>query len=129
MSKTYTFICHTICCLFITAVCFAQKDKVVSYDDKMLYGGCWFVPHNTGINIRFTEHSNFKLQDTDPEQGGEVTYTGKFLLDGNNLWLIYNDKPKQKLGFYKGAGADEAFYIKGYPLKTSESYLVHGKCE
>ena len=128
MSKLYT----AVCLLLLTSLtAFAQKnkDKPVSYDDKLLFGGCWFVPHNSGVNIRFTENSNFAFQDRDKEKGDEVAYTGKYLLDGNNLWLIFNDKPKKKFYFYKGEGSDDNYYIKGYPLKTTEYYFVHGKCE
>jgi len=130
MPRPFTYFATVLLSLSAT-VSFAQKEKAapVSYDDKLLYGGCWFVPHNAVVNIRFTENSNFQLQEYDNNKGGEVTYAGKYLLDGNNLWLLYNDKPKQKFYFYKGEGADDGYYIKGYPLKTTEYYFVHGKCE
>lgn len=117
--------------LFAAIIAFAQKGKEspVSYDDKLLYGGCWFVPHNAGVNIHFSEFGNFQFADYDNANGGEVIFQGKYLLDGHNLWLIYNDRPKQKFYFYKGEGADTSYYIKGYPLKTSAYYFVHGNCE
>ena len=117
--------------MLITGVSFAQKAKetTTNYDDKLLYGGCWFVPHNAGVNLRFTEFSNFQFSDYDNTKGGEIVLTGKYLLDGHNLWLIYNDRPKEKFYFYKGEGADDNYYINGYPLKTSTYYFVHGSCE
>ena len=117
--------------VFVTGVSFAQKAKetTANYEDKLLYGGCWFVPHNAGVNLRFTEFSNFQFSDYDNTKGGEIVLTGKYLLDGHNLWLIYNDRPKEKFYFYKGDGVDDNYYIKGYPLKTSTYYFVHGSCD
>lgn len=111
---------------------FAQKAAtipVTSFDDKLLYGGCWFVPHNAGVNIHFTEHSDFIFNDYDQEAGREISLTGKFLLDGHNLWLIFNDRPKQKFYFAKEETPGGNYYFRGYPLKTSTYYFVHGNCE
>jgi len=130
MIKHYIRISTTLLFLFITSISHAQKaqDKAVEYDDRLLFGGCWFVPHNAGVNLRFSENSNFKFEDFDKDKG-EVTFTGKYLLDGHNLWLLFNDKPKQKFYFYKGDGADDNYYLKGYPLKTTTYYFVHGECD
>ncbi len=130
MFKLYRFVFTAIVLIFTCQVSFAQKenDKPASYDDKILYGGCWFVPHNSEINIRFSEYSNFRFHDIDSTER-EVIITGKYLLDGHNLWLIYDDRPKQKFYFYKTDGPDGHFVIRGYPLETSEYHFVHGDCE
>jgi hypothetical protein len=130
MFKLYRFVFTAVVLIFTCEVSFAQKenDKPASYNDKVLYGGCWFVPHNSGINIRFSEYSNFRFQDIDSTER-EVVVTGKYLLDGHNLWLIYDDRPKQKFYFYKTEGPEEHFVIRGYPLETSEYHFVHGDCE
>ncbi len=130
MFKLYTFVFTAIVFTFSCNICFAQKDKdkPISYEDKVLYGGCWFVPHNSEINIKFSEYSNFRFHDIDSNEK-EVIITGKYLLDGHNLWLIYDDRPKQKFYFYKTEGADEHFVIRSYPLETSEYHFVHGDCE
>lgn len=116
--------------LFFTSAAFAQKTKVtaVSYSDSMLYGGCWFVPHNSAVNIRFLEFGNFQFADYDDAKG-ELHLSGKYLLDEHNLWLIYNDRPKEKFYFTKGEGTDNNYYIKGYPLKSSRYTFVHGSCD
>jgi hypothetical protein len=131
MLKMYARLASSLLLLAISSVSFAQKEKekAVTYDDKQLYGGCWFVPHNAGVNIRFSEFNNFIFADYDNSKGGEIILKGKYLLDGHNMWLIYDDRAKEKFYFYKGEGADDAYYIKGYPLKTSEYYFVHGKCD
>jgi hypothetical protein len=81
------------------------------------------------VKIQFTEHSNFVFNDYDAEAGREITLTGKYLLDAHNLWFIFNDRPKQKFYFYKGDAPDGNYYFKGYPLKTSAYYFVHGNCD
>jgi hypothetical protein len=118
--------------LFVTGMhSFAQKTviPVTAFDDSLLYGGCWFIPHNAGINIRFTGYANFVFNDYDQENGRELTLTGKYLLDGHNLWLIFNDRPKQKFYFAKEEKPGGHYYFRGYPLKTSTYYFVHGNCE
>ena len=131
MLKISASIAFSILLSFVSLTSFAQKekDKTANYDEKVLFGGCWFVPHNSEVNIRFSDFNSFQFKDYDKEKGGEVTYSGKYLLDGSNLWLIFNDQPKRKFYFYKGEGGDDNYYIKGYPLKTTEYYFVHGKCE
>ncbi len=118
----------TLVWLLCANVCFAQKEKPVSHEDKILFGGCWFVPHNSDVNIRFSEYSNFVLHNLD-SNGNEQTVQGKYLLDGNNLWLIYNDRPKEKFSFYKTEGADPHFVIRGWPPETNPLHFVHGSCE
>ena len=116
---------------FITIIhCCAQKspEKPMVYDDKLLFGGCWFIPHNSEVNIKFSENSNFTMHDVDAN-GKELVLTGKYLLDGHNLWLIYNERPKQKLHFYKTEGADAHFTFVAYPVETSKYRFVHGSCE
>lgn len=128
----YKYLLFIFVLFLSTNICFAQKDrdkeKTFSHDDKVLYGGCWFVPHNSQINIRFSEFSNFQFHNIDSSEK-EVVVTGKYLLDGHNLWLIYNDRPKQKFYFYKTEGADEHFVIRSYPVDNSEYHFVHGDCE
>jgi hypothetical protein len=114
--------------LLISHICFAQKEKAVSYNDKVLFGGCWFVPHNSDVNIKFSEYSNFTFHDLD-SSGKEEIIQGKYLLDGGNLWLIYNDRPKQKFSFYKTEGADPHFVIHATSLESSDLHFVHGSCE
>lgn len=116
-----TVVCHN---------CQAQKQKdiAISYDEKILFGGCWFIPHNSEVNIRFSENSNFILHDID-STGKEVVQTGKYLLDGHNLWLIYNERPKQKFNFYKTEGADAHYLFVAYPTETSKYRFVHGNCD
>ena len=119
------------CALFFALNnCYAQKttDKPVVYDDKVLFGGCWFVPHNSEINIRFSENSNFLLHDLDAT-GKEKVMTGKYLLDGHNLWLIYNERPKQKFNFYKTEGTDAHFIFVAYGIEASKYRFVHGSCD
>ena len=118
----------TLVSLLFVNVCFAQKEKAGSYDDKVLFGGCWFVPHNSDVNIKFSEYSNFLLHDLD-SNGKEQTIQGKYLLDGGNLWLIYNDRPKQKFSFYKTDGTDPHFVIRSSAPETSALHFVHGSCE
>ena len=110
--------------------CLAQKQKdiSVSYDEKVLFGGCWFIPHNSEVNIRFSENSNFTLHDID-SAGKDVIQTGKYLLDGHNLWLIYNEHPKQKFNFYRTEGADAHYMFVAYPTETSRYRFVHGNCD
>lgn len=108
----------------------AQKQKKNDTpNDKELYGGCWFVPHNATTNIRFSGFSDFVFSDYDSKAGRDITLTGKFLLDGHNLWLIYNDRAKQRFYIYKGKDGDTNYYIKGYPPDKSSYYFVHGECE
>lgn len=115
--------------LLLTAhICFAQKEKTISYEDKVLYGGCWFVPHNSEVNIKFSEYSNFVFHRLDSNGKEEVVH-GKFLLDGQNLWLIYNDRPKQKFYIYKTESTDPHFVIRPTPVETSAYRFVHGNCE
>ncbi len=131
MHNRYKYLFLSVAFIFTNGICFAQKEgkeKSFSYDDKVLYGGCWFVPHNSLVNIRFSEYSNFQFHDIDSSER-EVVITGKYLLDGHNIWLIYNDRPKQKFYFYKTEGAEEHFVIRAYPLETSEYHFVHGDCE
>jgi len=124
------FLLTGFSCFFCVINCFAQKtsDKPAAYDDKILYGGCWFVPHNSEINIRFSENSNFILHDLD-SAGKESVQTGKYLLDGHNLWLIYNERPKQKFNFYKTEGKDAHFVFVAYPAETGRYKFVHGRCD
>ncbi|MES2701250.1 MAG: hypothetical protein V4649_01370 [Bacteroidota bacterium] len=131
MLTTTRYILLVALFLFAGVRSIAQKAAAApaSYDDSILYGGCWFVPHNAGINIKFSAHYNFEFNDYDTEAGREITLTGKYLLDGHSLWLIYNDRPKQKFYFYKGDPPDNNYYFKAYPLKTSPYYFVHGNCE
>ena len=132
MHKLYSGLLTIVILVFSHSTGFAQKDKdngkLLSWDDKVLYGGCWFVPHNSQVNIQFTEYANFLMHDVDANNK-EVTITGKYVLDGHNLWLVYNDRPKQKFYFYKTEGTDEHFVIRGYPVETSEYHFVHGNCE
>ena len=118
----------TLVLLLCANICFAQKEKSASYDDKVLFGGCWFVPHNSDINIKFSEYSNFQLHDLD-SNGKEELIQGKYLLDGGNLWLIYNDRPKQKFSFYKTEGSDPHFVIRATQPETNALHFVHGSCE
>ena len=123
LSVIFAFIlaCHN---------CQAQKEKAqpTFYDEKILFGGCWFIPHNSEVNIRFSENSNFTLHDID-SAGKEVVQTGKYLLDGHNLWLIYNERPKQKYNFYRTEGADAHYMFVAYPTETSKYRFVHGSCD
>ncbi len=132
MFKLHSIVFTAIVLLFSHNISFAQKDKdrdkPFANDDKVLFGGCWFVPHNSQVNLKFSDYSNFEFHDID-SNAREVVITGKYLLDGHNLWLIYNNRPKQKFYFYKTDGADEHFVIRGYPLETSEYHFVHGNCE
>ena len=128
MRGQYKYV--TLVLLLVANTCFAQKEKEkpVSYEDKVLYGGCWFVPHNSDVNIRFSEYSNFTFHSLD-SNGKEEVVQGKYLLDGHNLWLIYNDRPRQKFYFYKTESTDPHFVIRAYPIETSEYHFVHGNCE
>lgn len=125
----YKYLLAGLCCFLFNANCFAQKtaEKPATYDDKVLFGGCWFIPHNSEINIRFSENSNFTMHDIDAD-GKELIMNGKYLLDGHNLWLIYNERPKQKFHFYKTEGADAHFIFVAYP-ETSKYKFVHGSCD
>ena len=131
MLKPYKYLPLILVLFFSCNICFAQKNKATdkpTWDDKVLFGGCWFVPHNSQVNIRFSDYSNFQFHDIDSSER-EIVINGKYLLDGHNLWLIYNDRPKQKFYFYKTEGADEHFVIRAYPIETSEYRFVHGDCE
>ena len=130
MFKLYKFVFTAIVLISISNLCFAQKEinKPETYNDKILFGGCWFTPHNSEINITFSDYSNFRFHNIDSNEH-EVIITGKFLLDGHNLWLIYNDRPKQKFDFYKTEGPDAHYVIRSYPLEKSEYLFVHGDCE
>ena len=114
--------------LLTSNICFAQKEKSVSYNDKVLFGGCWFVPHNSDVNLKFSEYSNFIFHDLD-SSGKEEVIQGKYLLDGGNLWLIYNDRPKQKFSFYKTEGTDPHFVIRAISPESADLHFVHGSCE
>jgi len=118
----------TLVLVLCVNVCIAQRERSVTYDDKVLFGGCWFVPHNSEINIKFSEYSNFTLHALD-SNGKEKVIQGKYLLDGGNLWLIYNDRPKQKFSFYRTDGNDPHFVIRGYESEASPYHFVHGSCE
>lgn len=126
----HRFLLTGFTCFICIINCFAQKanEKPVAYDDKVLFGGCWFVPHNSETNIRFSENSNFTLHDLD-STGKEMVLTGKYLLDGHNLWLIYNERPRQKFNFYKTEGTDPHFIFVAYPTEISKYRFVHGSCD
>ncbi len=130
MHQLYRSVFLGFAFLIIHTYCFAQKspEKPVAYDDKVLFGGCWFVPHNSEINIRFSENSNFVLHELD-SAGKEVALTGKYLLDGHNLWLIYNERPKQKFNFFKTEGPDAHFVFVSSPPDAGKYKFVHGNCD
>jgi len=130
MFKLYRFVITAVVLISSSNVGFSQKanDKTETYSDKILFGGCWFTPHNSEINISFSEYSNFCIHNIDSEEH-EIVLTGKFLLDGHNLWLIYNDRPKQKFYIYKTEGPDMHYVIRSYPMDKGEYLFVHGDCE
>ncbi len=99
------------------------------FNQNLLLGGCWFIPHSADINIRFYRDFTFKFNDYDIKRNTEVLLTGTYSLDGNDLWLNYSDESKQKFYFYKAGSPDANYYIKGLPLKTNTYYFVHGECE
>ena len=130
MFKLYRFVFTAIVLIFSSFTCLSQKDKdkTVTYTDKVLFGGCWFVPHNSEIYLTFSEYSNFRFHDIDSNEH-EVFITGKYLLDGHNLWLIYDDRPKQKFDFYKTEEPDAHYEIRSYPIEKGGYLFVHGDCE
>ena len=88
--------------------------------------GCWVVPKSEHVSIQFLRDGSFHFMDFSTE--GQEYITGSVEISGHDLYLLYDDRPKQKFYFYAGSGADSKnFYIKGYPLKTTKYYFVKSK--
>ena len=85
--------------------------------------GNWFIPHAGMINIKFSRDGSFEFNDYNSNLGKEELLTGTFQLENGTLTLFYNDRPKQKFKFYKGAEGDSRFYIKG----SNGYYFVKGE--
>lgn len=104
------------------------QDKDINFSQDLLLNGCWFIPHNADVNIRFKKDFTFEFTDFDNKTMKEVLLSGTYSLEGHDLLLKYKDRPEQKFYFYKGESTDDNYYIKGYPLKTTSYYFVHGEC-
>ena len=123
---------NSILILILAFVCLsvkAQNGESEKHGQELLLGGCWFIPHDAMTNIRFYKDFTFKFNDFDTNKKEKVVLTGTYKLDGNNLLLNCNDGQIIKFDFFKGEIPDNNYYIKGYPLKTSNYYFVHGECE
>lgn len=83
--------------------------------------GYWFTPHGATINIRFFENGNFEFNDYNSYLDKEVLLRGEYTLENGSITLFYNDRPKQKLKFYKGSNGDMNYYIK-----KNNYYFVKG---
>jgi hypothetical protein len=99
--------------------------KIQDTDSTLdLLTGKWFMPHNAGINITFTNDSTFVFNDFNTKLLKEEVLTGKFQLKTDRLILIYNDRPQQIFNFKKGEGIDNNYYItkgkKYYFVKSSD---------
>lgn len=98
-------------------------------NEKELLGGCWFVPHFALHHIVFKENNSFVFNDYD-DKGKEHVLTGKYLLTGTTLYLIYDDRPKQKVQFYKRKVENSyVIVIKASKKGYADVVFLHGECE
>ena len=85
--------------------------------------GNWFIPHAGMMNIKFARDGRFEFNDYNSNLEKDELLSGTFQLENGVLTLFYDDRPKQKFKFYKGADGDSNFYIKG----SNGYYFVKGE--
>jgi hypothetical protein len=73
--------------------------------------GNWFVPHAAMVNIKFTRDKRFVFNDFNSDLMKEEILSGHYELNGKTLTLFYDDRPKQRFAFKKGAKGDDNYYI------------------
>jgi hypothetical protein len=102
-----------------------QTDTIsdtILYNQKMLLGGCWFVPHDAMRNIKFYENYTFKMHLTNME-----LVTGSYKILGHDIKLTFNNNPVATYLFidnktYSGSPNDA---LKSYPIDKAEYWFVH----
>jgi hypothetical protein len=87
--------------------------------------GCWFEPHNGGVDIKLMDNGQFEFNDYNDGIGKHESLKGKFSLQHEVLILFYDDRPKQKFSFTMGGGSDDNYYIKN----AAGYYFVKGTCD
>ena len=96
---------------------------------KDLIGGCWFVPHSAGINIRFYEDGRFDMNDFNVKKNQMEELHGKYVIDGKKLLLRYDDRPGQWVKLiYNKVVKDFSIKVAAPSPKYSPTTYVHGEC-
>lgn len=75
--------------------------------------GHWFMPHSAFIYIDFNSDSTFIFMDYNIDLEASEKLTGKYSIDGNKLYLNYNDRKSQTFALVKGKSEYESYIKKG----------------
>jgi hypothetical protein len=83
--------------------------------------GKWVVPLNKNVNITFNRDKTFVFNDYNVKKHSKETLTGKYLLEGKKLVLVYSDRPRQTFIFQKNHYG--AYYInkKNYYFQKDDA--------
>jgi hypothetical protein len=95
-----------------------------------LIGCCWFIPHSATINIHFYSNHTFVFNDYNSKKNIDEKLIGKFLLVGQELYLIYNDRPKQKAKFFiRKEDENAVIRISSGTKKVADYVFLKGECD
>lgn len=84
--------------------------------------GHWFMPHSAFIYIDFNSDSTFVFMDYNIDLGESEKLTGKYSIDGNRIYLNYNDRKRQAFSFIVGESEYDSYIKKG-----EEYYFVKSR--
>jgi hypothetical protein len=115
---------------FLLLLSLSLSAKCQKLTEKDLIGGCWFIPHNATINIHFFSNNTFVFNDYNSKKDIEEKLLGKFILIGQDLYLIYDDRPKQKVKFFiRNEDKNAVIRISSINKKVADYIFIKGECE
>lgn len=91
----------------------SKKNLPNGKDVKEWLVGHWFMPHSAFIYIDFNSDSTFIFMDYNIDLEASEKLTGKYSIDGNKLYLNYNDRKSQTFALVKGKSEYESYIKKG----------------
>jgi hypothetical protein len=115
--------------LSLLLLLFCTSVKGQQPTEKDLIGGCWFVPHSAGINIRFYEDGKFDMNDFNVKKNESEELHGKYVIEGTRILLTYDDRPRQWVKLiYNKVGKAYTIKVAAPSPKYSATMYVHGEC-